>query len=104
MRGLAAPLPPAPRRAAGRAGRATCRRAARSRAPQGGLFVWVTLPPGIDAEAILPRAIERGVAFVPGRYFYAGEPVRETLRVSFATASPAELVEGAARLGAAIAG
>jgi 2-aminoadipate transaminase len=72
--------------------------------PEGGLFIWVTLPPGYDADAILPRAIERGVAFVPGRYFYAGEPVRETLRVSFATASPAELEEGAARLAAAIAG
>ena len=51
-----------------------------------------------------PRALERGVAFVPGCYFYAGEPRRNTLRVSFATATPAELAEGAARLGAAIAG
>lgn len=72
--------------------------------PDGGLFIWVTLPAGHDAEDVLPRAIERGVAFVPGRFFFAGEPVRETLRVSFATASPAELEEGAARLGAAIAG
>ena len=44
------------------------------------------------------------MAFVPGRYFYAGEPVKETLRVSFATASPEELEEGAARLGAALRG
>jgi 2-aminoadipate transaminase len=66
--------------------------------------VWVTLPAGHDAEAVLPRAIERGVAFVPGRHFFAGDPVPETLRVSFATASPAELGEGAARLAAAIAG
>jgi 2-aminoadipate transaminase len=72
--------------------------------PDGGLFIWITLPAGHDAEAVLPRAVERGVAFVPGRFFYAGEPVRQTLRVSFATASPAELEEGAARLGAAIAG
>jgi 2-aminoadipate transaminase len=72
--------------------------------PDGGLFIWVTLPAGHDAEAVLPRAVERGVAFVPGRFFFAGEPVRETLRVSFATASPEELHEGAARLGAAIAG
>jgi 2-aminoadipate transaminase len=72
--------------------------------PAGGLFVWVTLPAGHDAEAVLPRAIERGVAFVPGRHFFAGDPVPETLRVSFATASPAELEEGAARLAAAIAG
>jgi DNA-binding transcriptional MocR family regulator len=72
--------------------------------PDGGLFVWVTLPAGRDAEAVLPRAVERGVAFVPGRHFFAGEPVPETLRVSFATASPAELAEGAARLAAAIPG
>jgi 2-aminoadipate transaminase len=72
--------------------------------PEGGLFVWVTLPDGYDAEAILPRALELGVAFVPGKYFYAGEPRKETLRVSFATATPAELAEGAARLGAAIIG
>ena len=72
--------------------------------PDGGLFIWIELPAGLDAEVILARAIERGVAFVPGLYFYAGAPRRETLRVSFATATPAELLEGAARLGAAIAG
>ena len=72
--------------------------------PEGGLFIWVELPAGYDAEAILPRAIERGVAFVPGKYFYAGEPPVNTLRVSFATATPAELHEGAARMGAAIIG
>ncbi len=72
--------------------------------PEGGLFIWVELPSGFDAEAILARAIANGVAFVPGKYFYAGEPQRETLRVSFATATPAELAEGAARLGAAIIG
>jgi 2-aminoadipate transaminase len=76
----------------------------RTTTPEGGLFIWVELPVGYDAEAILARAIAGGVAFVPGQYFYAGEPKRETLRVSFATATPAELAEGAARLGAAIAG
>jgi DNA-binding transcriptional MocR family regulator len=72
--------------------------------PQGGLFIWVRLPDGHDAEAILARAIAAGIAFVPGRYFYAGEPERNTLRVSFATATPAELTEAAKRLGAAITG
>lgn len=71
-------------------------------APEGGLFIWVTLPAGHDAERILPAALDRGVAFVPGTFFYAGAPRRETLRVSFATATPTELAEGAARLGAAI--
>jgi DNA-binding transcriptional MocR family regulator len=72
--------------------------------PEGGLFIWVRLPDGFDAAEVLPRAIERGVAFVPGLYFYAGEPVVSTLRVSFATATPDELREGAARLGAACTG
>ena len=72
--------------------------------PEGGLFIWISLPDGYDSQALLPRAIERGVAYVPGYAFYAGAAPPETLRVSFATASPAELVEGAARLGAAIAG
>jgi DNA-binding transcriptional MocR family regulator len=70
--------------------------------PQGGLFVWVTLPRGMDSEALLQPAIARGVAFVPGRFFYAGAGVPETLRLSFATESPEALIEGAARLGAAI--
>jgi 2-aminoadipate transaminase len=70
--------------------------------PQGGLFVWVTLPEGFDAERALGAAIERGVAFVPGRYFYAGAVDPRTLRVSFATETPATLIEGAARLGAAV--
>ncbi len=72
--------------------------------PEGGLFIWVELPEGYDAEAILPRALENGVAYVPGKYFYAGEARPETLRVSFATATPEELREGAARLGAACRG
>ncbi len=41
--------------------------------PEGGLFIWVELPEGHDAEAILARAIDAGIAFVPGKYFYAGE-------------------------------
>lgn len=76
----------------------------RTTTPAGGLFIWVTLPDGHDTEAILPRALDRGVTFVPGAHFYAGTPRRETLRVSFATATPAELADGAARIAAAIAG
>jgi 2-aminoadipate transaminase len=58
----------------------------------------------MDSEALLTPALDRGVAFVPGRFFYAGEGRPETLRVSFATESPETLIEGAARLGAAIRG
>lgn len=70
--------------------------------PDGGLFIWAELPRGHDTLEILPRAIANGVAFVPGCFFFAGEPKPETFRVSFATATPAELAEGAERLGAAI--
>src|SRR4051794_23301179 len=72
--------------------------------PQGGLFIWVRLPDGHDAEAILARAIDAGIAFVPGRYFSAGEPERNTRGVSSPPATPAELTEAAKRLGAAIRG
>lgn len=75
---------------------------ARMTRPEGGLFIWAALPEGADTQQILPRALENGVAFVPGCFFYAGTPRPETFRVSFATATPAELAEGAARLGASL--
>jgi len=55
--------------------------------PAGGMFLWVRLPEGIDTVALLPKAVERGVAFVPGAPFYAGEGDPRTLRLSFVTAS-----------------
>jgi 2-aminoadipate transaminase len=66
--------------------------------PDGGMFVWARLPDGRDAEALLRRALERDVAFVPGFPFFAGEPDRATLRLSFTTHSPAEIGDGLARL------
>ncbi|MGZ5715809.1 MAG: aminotransferase-like domain-containing protein, partial [Caldimonas sp.] len=58
-------------------------RACRWRVPGGGMFFWVELPSGVDAEALLPRAVERGVAFVPGAPFYAGAALKNTLRLSY---------------------
>ena len=84
--------------------RSTCPSGSRWTHPEGGLFIWVELPDGHDAAGVLGRAIERGVAFVPGCTSTPASRSRDTLRVSFATATPAELHEGAARLGAAIAG
>jgi 2-aminoadipate transaminase len=66
--------------------------------PDGGMFVWARLPDGWDAESLLRRALERAVAFVPGYPFFAGEPDRATLRLSFTTHAPAEIAEGLARL------
>jgi 2-aminoadipate transaminase len=66
--------------------------------PGGGMFVWARLPAGHDAEALLARALERDVAFVPGYPFFAGEPDRATLRFSFTAHPPAEIAEGLSRL------
>lgn len=66
--------------------------------PQGGMFFWARLTGGRDATQFAQRAIERLVAFVPGAPFYATDPDRATLRLSFATADAAKIEEGLARL------
>jgi 2-aminoadipate transaminase len=67
--------------------------------PEGGMFIWVTLPPHIDAMKLLDQAIAARVAFVPGAPFYANQPETNTLRLSFVTVSPARIREGIAILG-----
>jgi 2-aminoadipate transaminase len=52
--------------------------------PEGGMSIWVTLPPGFDAGELLIHVRERGVLFVPGRYFYLQSPQMNTLRLGFA--------------------
>ena len=60
--------------------------------PEGGLFIWVELPDGLRRRGDPRRARSSAASrSCPGKYFYAGEPRRDTLRVSFATATPAEL-------------
>jgi 2-aminoadipate transaminase len=61
-------------------------------APQGGMFFWLTLPSGFDATALLPRAVDAGVAYVPGAAFFADAPQANTLRLSFVTSTP-EVIE-----------
>nr|MBA2443429.1 PLP-dependent aminotransferase family protein [Rubrobacter sp.] len=51
--------------------------------PEGGLFVWATLPSYIDATAMLPRAIDKNVAYVPGEGFYAGGEGKNCMRLNF---------------------
>ncbi|MEU1086645.1 PLP-dependent aminotransferase family protein [Streptomyces sp. NPDC005892] len=70
--------------------------------PDGGMFVWVRLPDGHDATALLPKAIAHEVAYVPGAPFYAGTPEPATLRMSFTTHTPDEIREGLLRLGKAL--
>lgn len=67
-------------------------------APKGGMFLWVELPKGMDATAVLAEAIKQHVAFVPGEPFYAANPVKETLRLAFVTVPPPMIEEGVKRL------
>ncbi|GAA1346612.1 aminotransferase-like domain-containing protein [Saccharothrix algeriensis] len=67
--------------------------------PDGGMFVWLTLPDGVDTAQLLPAALARDVAFVPGAPFYATTPDRATMRLSFTTNTVAEIAEGMRRLG-----
>jgi 2-aminoadipate transaminase len=68
-------------------------------APKGGMFVWSRLTaPGADAREFAKRAIEKGVAFVPGTPFYAVDADHATLRLSFATSDEAKIEEGIGRL------
>ncbi|HEY6908561.1 MAG TPA: PLP-dependent aminotransferase family protein [Myxococcales bacterium] len=71
--------------------------------PEGGLFVWLRLPRGLDAQVVLADAMRERVAFVPGAPFYPEEPCRETLRLNFSNQPPALIAEGMARLGACAA-
>jgi len=70
--------------------------------PAGGMFVWVELSPEADALALLPTAVEEGVAFVPGAPFFAEERRRNSLRLSFVTLSPTQISEALRRLQAAL--
>ena len=70
--------------------------------PVGGMFFWVELPEGVDATAMLPKAVERGMAYVPGAAFFADRARANTLRLSFVTVSPAQIEQGIAMLAKAI--
>ena len=70
--------------------------------PSGGMFFWVELPDHVDAALLLPHAVALGVAFVPGAAFYADHPKRNTLRLSFVTAPPAEIERGVGLLAGAL--
>ncbi|MGZ4300928.1 MAG: PLP-dependent aminotransferase family protein, partial [Gaiellaceae bacterium] len=65
-------------------------------------FFWVELPEGVDSEALLVKAVERGVAFVPGAPFFAGVPRRNTLRLSFVTLGAEAIERGVAAIAAAL--
>jgi 2-aminoadipate transaminase len=68
-------------------------------APMGGMFVWLRMPAGIDTVALLPRAVQRGVVYVPGAPFYAEDGDLRTMRLSYATASVEEIDRSVKALG-----
>ncbi len=71
--------------------------------PAGGFYSWVTLPEGLDARAMLPRAVAALVAYVPGTGFFMGEQAQEanrrSLRLSYCYPTPGRITEGVRRLG-----
>ena len=71
--------------------------------PEGGMFIWVRLPEGIDCAALLERAVARNVAFVPGAPFFSGAPEPNTMRLSFVTVPAAKIWAGVKVLGELIA-
>ncbi|MBC7434517.1 MAG: PLP-dependent aminotransferase family protein [Bdellovibrionales bacterium] len=70
--------------------------------PDGGMFLWARLPEGCNAVDLLPQAVDKGVAFVPGAAFYADGGDPRTLRLSFVTASVDQINTGMVALAAAI--
>jgi 2-aminoadipate transaminase len=66
--------------------------------PEGGMCVWLELPPGFDSNELLIHARERGVEFSPGRYFYLQNPQPNALRLGFAGVNEREIARGIAIL------
>ena len=71
--------------------------------PEGGMFLWATLPAGVSTMDLFPKALERGVAFVPGDPFYAEPGKRSTMRLNFTNADEDTIRDGIRRLAEVIA-
>ena len=73
--------------------------------PEGGMFVWLDLPKGVNSTDLLQRAVEKaGVAYVPGKAFFASGGGETTMRLSFSLASPGEIETGIKRLAILVSG
>ena len=70
--------------------------------PEGGLFLWVTLPPGVDSAAMLQDALAEKVAYVPGTTFFPGGGGDNSFRLNFSYCRPEIIREGIRRLGAVV--
>jgi len=71
---------------------------ARFTRPEGGLFLWVEFPAGVDARALLQRCMEAGVAFVPGEGFYPNGGHVNTARLNYSNMPPERIEEGVRRM------
>jgi 2-aminoadipate transaminase len=71
--------------------------------PEGGLFIWVCLPEGVDTWELLKDAVEQKVAFVPGTAFYDDGSGKNTMRLNFSAPQPEQIEEGIQRLGKVLA-
>ena len=71
--------------------------------PEGGFYVWVTLPEWVDAQALLAAAVERRVAYVPGTAFYADGTGQNRMRLAFCYPTERDIEEGIRRLGELLA-
>lgn len=72
--------------------------------PEGGFYVWLTLPEQVDAKSMLPRAVRQLVAYTPGTAFYADGNGRSNIRLSFCYPTPDFIREGIRRLAAVVTG
>ena len=70
--------------------------------PTGGFYSWVTLPEGMDSRAMLPRAVNALVAYVPGTGFYVDGQGRQSLRLSYCYPTPERIKEGVRRLASVV--
>jgi 2-aminoadipate transaminase len=70
----------------------------RFKRPDGGMFIWATLDPGIDTHELFDRAITKGVAFVPGAAFYENNSVNHSMRLNFTNSSEDDILKGINRL------
>lgn len=70
--------------------------------PHGGLFLWITLPEGMDCKALFEAALQENVAFVPGDSFFAISNGRRNMRLNFSNAQPEKIREGIRRLSVAV--
>lgn len=75
-----------------------CGGVARYTRPEGGLFLFAELQEGMDAVKLLPQAVEKGVAYVPGTYFYADGGHENTIRLNFSMSSVEQIRQGMAKL------